>query len=860
MNFFEKITFVNLPMAQITAMLFSLIVVCWLILIFLRFFNKTSGGALSALLGRLLIAACALLVLAKPEITKPKLEQGEITLLVDYSESFSPTERNNLISQVIEVGFRKIKVIPFATEADKPYFEPLKEPNLTAIKPNKTNLEKALAYALQNASGDLLLISDGLQNTGDLNRLLHKIKNGNLKIHPLIAEQSLNQRGRVKISSLTVPQFSERNSKIDLSLVINNSTNSAQSGTLIISQNGGVISEEKITLSAKSDSVVSKPSGLISDSEQEGFEVVFRPDNQSISPSINKAYSSKIRRQKILLLRDEPEESKYLEQVLKESAFELDVKRPSETPANLSDYKLLVINNLPYNLLPQGFALKIRDFVKQGGKLYFIGGNRSYGAGGYINTNFEDLLPVKLLPPKAKEKRSNVAVALVIDKSRSMSEGNRLDFAKEAASSVVNLLKDNDYLGVIGFDSTPFIIIKLAQVASVRENASDRIARLFPAGRTYLFPALDEARRALERAPAGRKHILILTDGQLPDAGPIYSELVKHLKSKGVTTSTVLVGGGGDDQFLKDLAEIGGGQHYFARDPANLPRIFISDVKVISNEKATTDDLTAEVRNGASANLPFNRYPNLNGFVETAFRKEAKNELILRHKTSGTDYPLLASWQIGEGGVTAFTSDLSGRWSGDWIEWREFRAFLRALFGETINSDSRNIDDNNNFLFAHNLSGDRLLLDLTTFQESNLENAMLLLPNGGKQKIDFKRSAPIGKFSAETVAAEAGKYELTIQTAGSKPEKISFYLPPENFLEDPNEPINLELLEKIAAFSGGKINPNLELLAHSNQVESLERRSLEKFILGLTLITYLLQVIFSKYPVSLLKRKSFTLN
>src|SRR5205085_1609053 len=150
------------------------------------------------------------------------------------------------------------------------------------------------------------------------------------------------------------------------------------------------------------------------------------------------------------------------------------------------------------------------------------------------------------------EKRLNLAVQLLIDKSKSMAEGNKINFAKEAAVKIVDNLKDEDYIGVLGFDTNPFVVIRLSQVASVRTEAERRISLLYPNKGTSLVASLDEARRDLVRVSAGRKHMLILTDGEITDAPKqYYYELVKQIRLLGITISTVMVGSEGDESMLK---------------------------------------------------------------------------------------------------------------------------------------------------------------------------------------------------------------------------------------------------------------------------------------------------------------------
>ena len=53
------------------------------------------------------------------------------------------------------------------------------------------------------------------------------------------------------------------------------------------------------------------------------------------------------------------------------------------------------------------------------------------------------------------------AVMLLIDKSGSMRDENRLRYAQDIAKAVARGLSDNDVFGVIGFDVDPFNVIPL---------------------------------------------------------------------------------------------------------------------------------------------------------------------------------------------------------------------------------------------------------------------------------------------------------------------------------------------------------------------------------------------------------------
>ena len=80
-----------------------------------------------------------------------------------------------------------------------------------------------------------------------------------------------------------------------------------------------------------------------------------------------------------------------------------------------------------------------RTYVQDlGGGLIMLGGDQSFGLGGYYKTVLEEILPVRSDFEKEKEKPS-LAMVLVIDKSGSMG-GEKIEMAKEAAKSAVELL------------------------------------------------------------------------------------------------------------------------------------------------------------------------------------------------------------------------------------------------------------------------------------------------------------------------------------------------------------------------------------------------------------------------------------
>ena len=101
-----------------------------------------------------------------------------------------------------------------------------------------------------------------------------------------------------------------------------------------------------------------------------------------------------------------------------------------------------------------------RTYVQDlGGGLIMLGGDQSFGLGGYYKTTLEEILPVRSDFEKEKEKPS-LAMMLVIDKSGSMG-GEKIEMAKEAARAAVELLGPSDKVGVLAFEGENFWVSEM---------------------------------------------------------------------------------------------------------------------------------------------------------------------------------------------------------------------------------------------------------------------------------------------------------------------------------------------------------------------------------------------------------------
>lgn len=154
-----------------------------------------------------------------------------------------------------------------------------------------------------------------------------------------------------------------------------------------------------------------------------------------------------------------------------------------------------------------------------------------------------------------------------------------IEMAKMAVKRAIATLDKDDCFGVVTFDSTATRVLPIAPVVN-RGLMERSLEKLNPGGGTDIVAGLDAGARDV-LAVSGAKHraILLLTDGQSPQSGA--RDLVARLATEHVVLSTIGLGSGVDEGFLRALAEQGSGRSAKVHDPALLPGIVEREVALL---------------------------------------------------------------------------------------------------------------------------------------------------------------------------------------------------------------------------------------------------------------------------------------
>jgi Mg-chelatase subunit ChlD len=113
---------------------------------------------------------------------------------------------------------------------------------------------------------------------------------------------------------------------------------------------------------------------------------------------------------------------------------------------------------------------------------------------------------------------------------------------------------------------------------AVRDPAgiAAQIERIVPGGGTDFLPALEMAHESVRAAPASRKHVIFLSDGQSPAQGLV--DLAREMKAEAITVTTVGLGTGCDQALLEEIAHATGGRFFHVSNPNDLVEVFVNEL------------------------------------------------------------------------------------------------------------------------------------------------------------------------------------------------------------------------------------------------------------------------------------------
>ncbi len=757
-----------------------------------------------------------LLTLARPALPR-WVDRMNVAFLLDLSDSVSLAAReraNRFVAEAVKAmkpGDRH-SVIVFGAAAvvdQELASRPTVERPKAQVDGHGTNIAEAIQLALAilppGQANRIVMLTDGRQNSGNALAGAQSAKNAGSDIYYVPAPLTFTQE--VVAEALVLPQEVKYGEPFQAKVVAWSHKDTP--GRLSLFRNGEFLGSQVVRLAAGKN-VFSYRQALDA-SGIHVYQASIEVEGDTIEENNRAVGTVVVRgRPQVLLADRDRSHAQSLAGALRSQNIEVTVVEPQQIStdlAGLQKYDGIILSNVSSLKLTRTQMGHIRDYVRDGGGgLLMVGGEESFGLGGYYRTPIEEALPVTM-EVKQKVEIPSLAVVLSIDRSGSMAMATdekvtKLDLAKEAAHLVVDLLDERNEVGVMSWD-TEFIWDAQVRSAKDRQAIHHAIATIKAGGGTDGYPALKESYAVLFDRPALLKHVIFLSDGQMTRGD--FQGLLRRMAKDKITVSTVAIGKDADVQLMVDIAKWGKGRFYYTEDSQTIPRIFTLETQLASKasliEQPFKPQLTSPSHE-AMQDIDWKNVPPLGGYVATTLKSTA--ELVLM---SHQEDPVLATWRYGLGRSAAFTSDAKAKWAVLWLRWRDFNKFWAQLVRWTLRSGSRN--DTVALVERHDDVGE-LVVDAVdakgefiNFLDSQVG---VVAPNRERTVIDLEQVGP-GRYRGRFPIAQEGVYLVGMaQRRGDRvigSQLAGLVVPYAQELRDLG--VDEALLRELAELTGGSV-------------------------------------------------------
>jgi uncharacterized membrane protein/Mg-chelatase subunit ChlD len=816
------------------------------------------GRALVALLTRLSVAAIFITLLAEPRAVR-KSDTLSVVYALDVSDSMGEKVSDQALSWVMQTVQKKPEkdeagLVVFgrdaAVELPPRQAFPFETINSRVAK-DGSDLAKALSLSAamlpEGNQGRVVLISDGNETDGAVASQLDELKSRGIAVDVLPIGFAYDKE--VWLERLDLPRVVKQGETYEANVLLNSLT--AGKGMLRLQENGKVIFEKEVEYTAGKNRY-SLPLYLREPGYYEYVATINPAKGDDGWSENNVAVGDLFLRGegKVLVVIDPQGDARDWEPLvaaLKASERIVQVRMSHEFPRDalsLLPYDLVIFPNVPADAFDMMQLQGLKDAVyHQGTGFVMIGGEHSYGPGGYHRSAVEEALPVTM-DTTQKKVLPKGALAIILHTCE-FAEGNT--WAKRIAKEAIRVLGSQDEVALLDFEWSGGANNGMNWVfpltpAGQYEKLAMAINKAQPGDMPAFEPGMKMALGALKTSDASSKHLIVISDG---DPSPPTPETVNGFVAAKISVSMVAINphGGMDVSIMQSIAQTTGGRYYFPQDPSQLPSIFIKEAKTLKRSMLQNRTFTPLVEFPSPVLKGIEAVPELKGYVLTTLKPRAT--MILRAPPQPGEEgdmpdPVLATWRFGLGTTAAWTSDLSRVWGAYWVDWDKYNAFVKQLAQETSRVEKKS--DLHLRAFANGGTGVVAVEDFAR-EDSFLDlTARIAGPRDETLTVPLKQIAP-RRYQATFPLWGKGRYQVMAAGTGAAAGKErneqalgGFAVPySSEYLRFRSDPI---LLKQIAERTGGRLLTanDTDLFHPQRTIRESSRPVFDWFLLALCII------------------------
>jgi uncharacterized membrane protein len=662
------------------------------------------------------------------------------------------------------------------------------------VDPEYTDLASALKLALatfpEETARRIVVLSDGNENRGTALEQALAAKGLNVQIDVLPIDYRYDRE--VLVEKIALPPDVKKGETVNINVVVRASA--PTKGTLQIyekrdnyrSSAGG---EQPVPVELKRGVNVFTLKQTIIQPDFYTFTAEFIPeagsgDRRAIN-NIAEGFTQARGEARVLLIEGKRGEHNELVQALRDKGLEVTVLFAGEVQgagvvggdplpsdlAQLQPFDTVILGNVPKDVFSEAQLQLLETNVHDmGAGLIMLGGEMSFGAGGWLNSPVERALPVDMQIRSMKVQVKSATVMIM--HATEIPEGNY--WMKVIAQEALKTLAPYDYAGMLHWNNQESWVFTVQPIGANRTGMLRAIDRMTPNDMPDFGAAVQKAMQGLLSAKdAGTRHIIIISDG---DPAPPPAALINQLIQSKITVTTVLTAAHSNDlgslNRMKAMAMQTKGRFYNVTNPKALPKIYQKEARLISRPLIFEGpppawlpivDYPSEPITGLPAVLP-----PISGLVLTSRKENELVEVPLKSPLPlGQENPLLAHWTYGLGRSVAFTADAGRKWATQWPSWDSYEAF----WSQVVRWSLRPVDRGNLTLALRREEGRiKVVVDALDKDDQFLNflqiRGIVVKPDLGRESVELAQVAP-GRYEGTIEGAEArGNYFVSLGYVG----------------------------------------------------------------------------------------------
>ncbi len=205
--------------------------------------------------------------------------------------------------------------------------------------------------------------------------------------------------------------------------------------------------------------------------------------------------------------------------------------------------------------------------------------------------------------PSQLERRP-LDMVVVVDTSGSMSEDDRIGYARSGLHQLVDQLEEGDRFALVTYGDSVSERWNLAQGMD-RAQIHAVIDQLYPNGATNLHDGLERGLQlaVAAQAPERQSRVMLVSDG-LANVGISDDDSIRAMAESyltdGIGLTTIGVGMSFNVELMRGLAERGAGNFYFLESPVSIAEVFQEELEVAMTPLALDVELAVTSAEGWS--------------------------------------------------------------------------------------------------------------------------------------------------------------------------------------------------------------------------------------------------------------------